>query len=738
MLKSIRIGFVAQTILVAWAFAFPMAASGESGSGAKGLSFVNDILPVLSKAGCNAGSCHSKPEGQNGFKLSVFAYDPQSDYQEIVKASRGRRIFPAAPDSSLFLLKPTMTVNHGGGKRLEKDSESYRLLVRWIQEGLPFDQPGEPQLNRIEVTPAEQSCPKESKKRLKVAAFYSDGSQRDVTALAGFSSNEKEIAQVDDTGTVRVGTVTGEGAVVVRYMGMVAVSRVTVPADNPLPAEVYAGLPRNNSIDDLVYARLQKLGIRPSAGCTDAEFIRRAYLDTVGTLPSPERVRRFIQDQSSGKRLDLINEVLANPAYGDFWATKWGDLIRPNPFRVGIKPVYLLDLWLRDSFRANKPYDKMIREILTAEGSTHKYGPMAIFRDRREPIDAATMVSQIFLGTRLECAKCHHHPNEKWSQTDFYQFAAIFSQLKRKGQGISTPISGEAEFIYHAPGGEIKHPVTRETMKPVALDGKELEIKSGGDPRKALADWMTRPENPLFSRAIANRIWAEFMGRGIVEPVDDFRSSNLASNEPLLDWLAQDFVRHQFDLKHLMRTIMQSRTYQLSSLPNDTNKGDTRNYARAYRRRLSAEVLLDAVSNLTETTESLDGLAPGSRAMEAWNQRIDSEFMDAFGRPNSSADCPCERDSRSSVVQALHLMNSNRLQAKIADANGRAKRLATATVPVDEIASELYLAAYGRKPAEDELRIIAKAYQAPNATRQSATEDVMWALINSAEFIFNH
>jgi hypothetical protein len=403
-----------------------------------------------------------------------------------------------------------------------------------------------------------------------------------------------------------------------------------------------------------------------------------------------------------------------------------------------VKPVYLLDLWLRDAFRQNKPYDRFVRELITAQGSTHQYGPATLFRDKRDPADASAFTSQIFLGVRMECAKCHHHPNEKWSQNDYYQLAAFFGQVKRKGQGISAPISGEAEFIWHAPGGEVKHPVTGEVMKPKAPDGPVAEIAPGRDPRLTLAEWMTSTNNPFFARAIVNRIWAQFMGRGLVDPVDDFRASNPPTNEPLLDWLARDFSAQGYNLKQLMRTIMQSHIYQLSSLPDEHAVPDARNFSRAYRRRLPAEVLLDAVCDVTGAPEKFDGLPPGARALETWNHKIESEFMDAFGRPNSSSECPCDRDAKPSVVQALHLMNSNRLQGKIASAEGRARRLAEGKLSDQDIITEIYLAAYSRPPTAAETTLALKAFCEKDATRKSATEDVMWALLNSAEFVFNH
>ncbi len=715
--------------------------AGEKVTGASApatVSFVNDVMPILSRAGCNAGSCHAKPSGQSGFKLSVFAYDPKSDFRAIVKSAGGRRVFAAAPEESLLLKKPTLSVEHGGGRRLDKDSDGYHLLVRWIEEGMPFARPGEAALVGIDVQPREGRYGRGVVQPLHVKARYSDGTSRDVTQLADFISNDKEVAKVSEDGVARTGSVTGETAIVARYMGLVDVARITVPTDQLLPDSEYASLPVNNFIDRLSHERLKSLGILPSGTCSDGEFLRRASLDVVGTLPTPQQSRAFLESHDPEKRGKLIDQLLADPRYGDCWSGKWADLLRPNPFRVGVKSVYIFDQWLRECFRQNKPYDQFAREIVLAEGSTHRDGPVVIYRDRREPADLTTLFSQVFLGVRLECAKCHHHPNEKWSQDDFYQLAAFFSELKRKGQGISAPISGEAEYVWFAPGGELTHPVSGEVMHPRALDGPAVKLDESHDPREALAEWMTRPENPFFARALVNRVWGELMGRGIVQPVDDLRISNPATDDALLAALANDFVAHGFDIKHLIRTILRSRTYQTSSLANESNLRDTKNFSRWYRHRPSAEALLDAVTEVTGVSEPLPGLAPGSRAALVWNNRLESDFLDAFARPNSSADPPCERDRDGSIVQALHLMNSTRLTAKITDSSGRAALLSKGPKSPAEIVTELYLAVYCRYPTDEERTIAMGAFSASGATRQSATEDVMWALLNSAEFVFNH
>ncbi len=712
-------------------------------------TFTYDILPMLAKAGCSAGSCHAKADGQNGFKLSVFSYDPRADYAEIVTEARARRIFPGAPEESLLLLKATATIQHGGGRRIDPGSDDYRLVARWIRAGMPYQRTNEPALVRVEVQPREGTYERRAGRQLKVLGHYSDGSTRDVTRLAEFSSNEKELVQVDDLGTLRVGDLPGEAVVIARFLGLVDASRVTVPARTTLPAERYAALRSHNFIDDLAWAQFRKLGLFPSDTCSDAEFFRRAHLDTLGILPTPAETRAFLAESdgpASGgpgsdtetRRARVIERLLDRPEFADYWANKWADLLRPNPDRVGVKSVFTLDQWLRDTFRADTPLDRFARELLLAEGSNHRDGPAVVYRDRREPPELTTLFSQVFLGVRLECAKCHHHPNEKWSQDDFYQLAAYFGPVKQKGAGLSPPISAGTETFYFAAGGAVRHPVTEAVLSPRPPDGPDLPPGHAGDPRRALADWLTSRENPFFARAMVNRVWAAFFGRGFVEPVDDFRVSNPASHEPLLNALAADFAAHGFRLKHLVRTILSSRLYQLSSTPNDHNLGDTRNFSRSYRRRLPAEVLLDAVNDLAGIDDEFNGCPPGTRAMQAWSYKVRSQFLDAFGRPNSSSDCPCERDTRTSVVQALHLMNSLPLHNKLAHASGRAKQLADSPRAPAEIVTELYLAALGRFPTASELDTASGAFHAPQATRQTASEDVLWALLNSPEFVFNH
>ncbi|MBM3846505.1 MAG: DUF1553 domain-containing protein, partial [Verrucomicrobia bacterium] len=702
------------------------------------LTFVSDVLPALSRAGCSAGSCHAKPEGQNGFRLSVFAYDPKADHHEIAKEGFARRVFPSAPDESLIIQKPMGLVPHEGGKRFEPGSDMHQLLSQWIAEGMTYSVSNEPALKNIRVFPSARNYSRSSSQQLLVQASYSDGSVRDVTSLAAFSSNDKEIAQVSEEGLIRLGLISGQGVVVARYMGQVAASHVLIPSERQLPDSLYVGLPVRNFIDELAIAQFRRVGLLPSELCSDSEFIRRAKLDVIGMVPTASEARDFLRDTNSDKRDRIIDQFLEDPAYADFWANKWADLLRPNPDRVGVKSVFTLDQWLRDSFRANKSYDVFVKEVLLGEGSNHRNGPAVIYRDRREPADLTTMFSQLFLGTRLECARCHHHPNEKWGQEDFYQFAAFFGPVKQKGAGLSPPISAGVETFFFGPGGSVKHPVTGEVMAPKPPDGPAVSLPENRDPREGLIDWLTQPSNPFFAHAAVNRVWAAFFGRGLVDPVDDFRISNPCSNPELLDALARDFRQNNYDLKKLMRTIMQSKLYQLSSKPNEYNKADTRNFSRAYRRRLPAETLMDAVSDITGVSDTFAAMPASSRAVQAWSYKIDSHFMDAFGRPNSSSDCPCERDTQLSVVQSLHLMNSKALQSKLSNPKGTVALLVSSGRPAGDLVEELYLAALSRPPTDEEKRRALGAYSSTGATPKTATEDILWALLNSAEFVFNH
>ncbi|HND55105.1 MAG TPA: DUF1549 and DUF1553 domain-containing protein, partial [Pirellulaceae bacterium] len=522
--------------------------------------------------------------------------------------ARGRRVFPASPERSLLLQKATGQLPHGGGIRIEYGSDEYRTLVRWIEAGLPRAVPNEPQLKSVQVTPSELYLKPNQEAALKVVATFTDGSQRDVTSLTQYQSNEAGVVSVDRNGVMKASPIPGEATIMARYMNLIAICNTAIPLPGEVPADVYAKLPRSNFIDELVWTKLKSLGIVPSPATDEARFLRRAHLDLIGRLPTSDEVRAFLADGDPRKREKLVDSLLERPEYADHWATKWADLLRPNPYRVGIKAVVNYDQWIRDGFRQNKPYDQFVRELVTAQGSTWRNGAVTMFRDRREPDELTTMVSQLFLGVRLECAKCHHHPFEKWGQDDFFSFAAYFSRVGFKGTGLSPPISGGEEMILTKASGSVKHPLTQQVLPPRPLfelgakagaPPQPVTIPDGVDPREVLAQWMTSDDNPYFAQVIVNRVWADLMGRGIVEPVDDLRATNPPSNAPLLEALAADFRKQKYDLKKLLRTIATSQVYGLSSLAGERNTADTRNYSRHYRSRLRAEVLLDAVTDIT-------------------------------------------------------------------------------------------------------------------------------------------
>jgi Protein of unknown function (DUF1549)/Protein of unknown function (DUF1553) len=700
------------------------------------VSFELDIVPILTRLGCNAGACHGKARGQNGFQLSLLGFYPDFDYAALTQEARGRRVAPSAPETSLLLKKAAGLVPHGGGKRMEPGGAHYNLLLRWIAQGLRRAQPGDRLLEQVTVAPTDRKLVYSEQQPLVVTARYSDGSTRNVTDLAAFQSNESAIVAVDPAGVIQAGTIPGEAAVMARFMGQIAVCNVVIPLPGTVPDDVYLHLPRQNFIDGLVWNKLQSLGITPSLPAPESTWLRRVYIDIIGRLPNPEEIREYFADSSTDRRARTIERLLGRPEYADYWANKWADLLRPNPYRVGIKAVFNYDAWIRDAFRKNKPYDQFVRDLVTAQGSTWHNGAVTLFRDRREPDEITTIVSQLFLGIRLECAKCHHHPFEKWGQEDFYGLAAYFSRIGHKGQGISAPISGGEEVFFTATGGSVKHPLTGEVLPPRPLFGEAPAGSAEEDPREGLARWLTSPENPYFARVIVNRVWADIMGRGIVEPIDDLRATNPPTNGPLLDALARTFVEQRFDLKKLIQTITSSYVYGLSSLPTERNVSDTRNYSRHYRQRLRGETLLDAVCDITQVAEPFSGVAPGSRAMEVWTHRTDSLFLDSFGRPDPNRDPPCERTGETTVVQVLHLMNSPGIHGKVASDTGRVARLAASEKSPRDIITELYLLTYARLPADDEYIVGEKLFAEPGVSRRQAVEDFQWALFNTPEFVF--
>ena len=701
------------------------------------VSFELEVQPILAAKGCSTGPCHGKQRGQNGFQLSLLGFDPDFDYAAIVHDARGRRVFPSSANESLLLQKATASVPHGGGKKLEIGSEAYQKLLKWIESGMPRRVPNEPSLLSVSVAPEEHFMKTNSSHQLVVTAHYSDGLRRDVTHMTSYQSNESATVAVDETGLLKSGALPGEASIMARYMNVIATCDVAIPLPGKVDRSFYANLPRNNFVDEHVYSKLQLLGIKPSKQVNDAKFMRRAFIDIIGALPTPEEVVEFLEDSSTDKRQTLIDDLLLRPEYADHWANKWADLLRPNPYRVGIKAVLNYDNWIRNHFRKNTPWDVFVRELLTAKGSTFHNGAVTLFRDRRAPDELTTITSQLFLGIRLECAKCHHHPFEKWSQHDFYRFAAYFARIGRKGRGVSPPISGSEEFVFSSSKGSVTHPTSGETMVPTPLFGAAPETSESDDPRKAMADWITSPSNPYFARTMVNRVWADLLGRGIVDPVDDLRATNPASNRALLDALAQHFRNSEFDIKEVIRVVASSAVYAQSSLANERNRSDNRNFSRFYRKRLRAEVMLDAVAQVTGVNNDFGAMPAGSKAKQLWTHRIGSDFLDTFGRPDPNKDPPCERQEQATVTQALHLMNSKKMQQQVSADSGNARRLAESDNSPEQIVRQLYLLAYSRPPEPEELQYGVSLFQSnDDDARRQATEDLMWALLNTPEFIF--
>lgn len=705
---------------------------------AQPIDFENDIIPVLTAGGCNSGPCHGKSRGQNGFALSLFGFDTDFDYAALANEARGRRIFATSAERSLLLLKPLGQMPHGGGRRLELGTPEYELLKRWIEDGMPRRQPNAPKLTKVTVAPTERSMKADERQQLTVTAHYSNNTTRDVTRLSAFQSNESAIAGVDKHGLVSTTGVTGEAAVMARYMGGIAVTTIAVPLQTPVAAETYSALPKHNYIDEFVWKKLARLNLTPSDPAPEHAFLRRAYIDIIGRVPTLLETHAFLDDKSPEKRAQLIDRLLDSPEYVDHWSNKWADLLRPNPYRVGIKTTLNYDAWIRDAFRKNKPYDQFVRELVTAKGGTWRNGAVTLFRDRRSPDEITTIVSQLFLGIRLECAKCHHHPNEVWSQDDFYGLAAYFAKVGRKGVGLSPPISGSEEFVFAGKSGAVNHPITGKAMEPKPLFGSAPVGADVEDPREVFADWLTSKDNAFFRQVIANRVWADIMSRGLTDPVDDLRGSNPPSNPELLEALAVDLRDHGYDLKHLIRRICNSYVYGLSSQANSTNVTDTRNHSRFYRQRLRAEVLLDSVSQITGAAENFAAMPPGSQSRQLWSHRIDSLFLDAFGRPDPNQDPPCERTPDTTIVQALHLMNSQSLYNKVTSDSGTAATLVASKKPPEELVDELYLTVYSRYPSAEEKTVAVEFLKRDlNALRKSV-QDLVWAMLNTPEFVFKH
>lgn len=703
----------------------------ETGVKERPLSFTNDIVPVLSKAGCNSGGCHGKAIGQNGFRLSLFGFDSEFDYAALVNEGLGRRVSPAAPDDSLILLKATGTMPHGGGVRFTPDAAPYRLVRRWIEAGLPFGPADEPRDIRLEVSPTERIVEGPSQQPLRVVAHYTDGSTRDVTPTSRFDTQHPDILTVSAEGVVHTSGRPGETSVMVRYQNCVATSRFVSLSQAAKPDSAYANFKPRNFVDELVLTKWRKLHIGPSPDSDDAEYFRRVYLDAMGTLPTPQEVREFIADSNPEKRDALIDRVLQRTEYFDLWTHRMGDLLRNRAGDANSKDNTIAFAgWIRQSLVDNKPYDQFVREIITVTGKRKDHPQMDWYRWAITNENRVEDTAQAFLGLRVSCANCHNHPFEKVSQTDYWQFAAFFARLKSVTYGNVDELSLDEK-------GELKHPRTEQVLVPKAFGGPEYPFEAGVDPRQKLAEWLTSSDNAYFARAICNRIWGHYLGVGLVDPVDDMRATNPPSNPELLDALARDFVAHKFDLKHLMRTILKSRVYGLSSAPTEDNRTDTRNYARYYSRRMQPYVLLDAISNATGVPEKFDDYPDVKKAILLPNEKARSDFLEIFGRSERTTPCECETSLAPNLSQVLYLLNSDELQRKVSNKTGIAAELAKSGKKSVEVVEELYLRTFSRLPNATESQDAVTLLE--NSTdRQPITEDLLWTLLNSKEFLFNH
>jgi Protein of unknown function (DUF1549)/Protein of unknown function (DUF1553) len=701
------------------------------------IHFTNQIVPIFTKLGCNAGGCHGKSGGQNGFRLSLLGFEPMLDYETLVKEDRGRRVFPAAPRQSLLLTKAVAATPHGGGKRLEPDSHEFRLIERWIKEGMPIGAADAPTVASIQINPGDRRLSSGASQQLTVTARYTDGHTEDVTRWAQYESNETEIAQVAAGGLVQVREMAGQAAVMARYQGQVAVFLALVPHGESLTS--IPEFQPANFLDERALDRWKALGIRPSQLCTDAEFIRRATLDITGTLPTKDELAAFVADANPAKRDHLIDLLLERPEYAEYFAIKWSDILRNK--REGDakkqKSTYGFYDWIRRQIAQNTSYDQFARRVIAASGSPQTAPAVVWYRSLKKPDEFVDDAAQVFLGMRLQCAKCHHHPFEKWSQDDYYGFAAFFAQVGRKPSIVGTKAGRDETVIFHQPNGGVTNPKSGKAMKPRGLGAPEpLQLAPSIDPREKLVDWMVDPTNPFFAKAVVNRYWSHFFGRGLVEPIDDLRETNPAANPILLDALAADFSANGFDLRRLVRTICTSRLYGLSSLPNESNARDKQSFARRYPQRMSAEVLLDAIASVTAVPTTFQGLPAGTRAIQLPDESVGSDFLDTFGRPKRDTACECERISDASLSQSLMLLNSNEVQSKLASGEGRASTLATDSRPDSQKIDELFWTAFGRAPSDSERATALTHLETHPNQKKEAYEDVIWALVNAKEFQF--
>jgi len=696
-----------------------------------GWSFRNHVIPVLTRLGCNSGACHGALAGKGGFKLTLRGYDPEVDFNVMTRQTGGRRVNLQEPTRSLILLKPTMTIGHGGGERLQAGSLEYKVLSEWIAAGGAGPTESDARIIGLEVTPGQLTLATGAEAKLKVIARFSDGRREEVTRWVKYASANAGVATVDEEGGIK-STGAGETAISLWYQSNVAFARVTNPHPHAIPEEAFARSPRHNYIDDLVIARLRELRLAPSEQVGDAAFIRRAFLDATGTLPTVAEVSRFVAESAPGKRAALIERLLARPEFVDYWTNRHADTLLVSSRLLRENAMWSFHNWIRESVRANKPYNQMVREIVTANGNTLENGAANYYVLHKETTELTENFSMAFLGMSITCARCHNHPLEKWTQKQYFQMANLFTRIGMKnGQR-----DGDVQ-VYSNPFGEINHPRLGKPLPPAPLDGEPLTFDAPIDRREHLANWLTSPTNPYFARSFVNRVWKNFMGRGLVEAVDDMRATNPPSNEELLTALTKDFTDHGFDTKRLIRTIMNSAAYQRSSTPNGTNGDDERYYSRYVLRRLPAEVLLDAVAQVTGVATPFPNMAPGTRALQVPDAKNNPYFLTVFGKPPRLITVDSERTAEPSVAQALHAINGETLNQKLRAQGGLIDSLIRHGIGDEMALHHLYLAALGREPSQEEKgRMLAALGESED--RRQALEDIAWAILTSKEFMFNH
>ena len=696
-------------------------------------SFRTHVESVLTRAGCNSGACHGAAAGKNGFKLSLRGYDPAGDFAVLTRQALGRRVVPSDPGRSLVLTKPSGLIPHKGGKRFEAGSREYEVLAQWIAAGTPAPRADDARVESVEILPAKAFLRPGGKQDLVVIAHLSDGRSEDVTRWTKLAGTNASVLQIDENGTVTV-LGSGEGAVTAWYQSRIAVARVTVPFETQVPREAFALHSSRSEIDRIVATKLQELNIPPSLACTDAEFIRRSTIDTLGILPTPAEVKTFLADASPDKRDRWIEALLARPEYQDYWAYKWSDLLLVNSEKLRSPALWSFYTWIRNQVAANTPWDRFVRAIVTAKGSTLENGAANFFVLHEDPTDMAETTSLAFLGMSVGCARCHNHPMEKWTNDQYYAFANLFARVRAKdgvGDGYRT--------IYIADSGDLVQPLRGRPQPPRPLDGEAIASDAAtGDRREALAEWLCSAGNPLFARSITNRVWANFLGVGLVENVDDLRATNPPSNDELLAAASRILVESGFDLKALQREILRSETYQRSSQPLPDNVADRRFYSRYYPRRIMAEALLDAISQVTSVPTDFPGYPAGWRALQLPDSNVASYFLKSFGRAERHLTCECERTATPSMSQALHISNGDTLNQKLSAAGNRIDRMQKDGLSDAQVIEEAYLAALSRPPTpEQEAKLLPLLAVGP-AERRQAIEDLFWSLLSSKEFLFNH